>query len=270
VTATLPPPATTAAATGPAPPRPSAPGRIAGPRRGRVPSGRALLGALLVTLAGLALFAVYLSASSGPSGRYVVAAAALAPGTELTADDLDVITGDLPTEVADRAFTEIDDVVGMVTVGPLAAGELVQDSAVGSDPEPDRAGYTISFAIDTDRASGGRLEPGQRVTILVTYTGAQEAVTEVVAEDATVISFDQAGDAALDALDETMLTVRLPASANPLAVAHAARVGEITVIDPTFAGDTPLPPEFQPDVPAGAGNDAGDAGNGDGGGDQGG
>jgi Flp pilus assembly protein CpaB len=230
-----------------------------------VPSSRALVGALLVTLAAVGLFAVYLTANSGPSTRYVVAAADLAPGTELAEDDLGLVTMELAGEVADAAFTDVDRLVGMVTVAPIAEGELVQRSAVEDDPQPGQSGFTMSFAIEADRAAGGRLEPGQRVTILVTYTGAQEAVTEVVAENATVISFDRAGDAALDALDETMLTVRLPAEANPLAVAHAARVGEITIVDPTFAGDAPLPPEFQPDVPtggSGAEDDGGGTGDG--------
>jgi Flp pilus assembly protein CpaB len=234
-----------------------------------VPSGRALVGALLVTLAGLGLFAVYLAASSGPSGRYVVAATAIAPGTELDIDHLEVVTGDLPSDVVDNAFTDVDDLVGMITVAPIAQGELVQSSAVGADPEPDQAGFTMSFAIDPDRAAGGQLRPGQRITILVTYTGAQEAITEVVAEDATVISFDLAGEAALDALDENVLTVRLPATANPLAVAHAARVGQITVIDPTFAGDATLPAEFQPALPTGTGTGTGAEGDGDDGGQSG-
>jgi Flp pilus assembly protein CpaB len=208
-----------------------------------------------VTLAAIGLFAVYLAAGSGPSTRYVVASTTIAPGAELAAGDLELVTIELPGTIADRTFTDVDDLVGMVAVAPIESGELVQRSAVAADPQPDQDGYTMSFAIDTDRAAGGRLEPGQRVTILVTYTGAQEAITEVVAEDAVVISFDRAGDAALDALDETVLTVRLPAAANPLAVTHAARVGEITIVDPTFAGQTPLPAEFQPDVPTGGGED---------------
>jgi Flp pilus assembly protein CpaB len=267
VTATLPPAAPTSATqtNGPDLARPPAPGRTVGPRRGRLPSSRALVGALLVTLAAVGLFAVYLAAGSGPSTRYAVAATAVVPGTELAADDVELVSVDLPGELADRAFTDVDELVGMVTVAPIDAGELVQRSAVAADPRPDQGGYTMSFAIETDRAAGGRLEPGQRVAILVTYTGAQEAITEVVAEDAVVVSFDRAGDAALDALDETVLTVRLPDSANPLAVAHAARVGEITIVDPTFAGESPLPAEFQPDVPTGGADEQDAGGSSDGG-----
>ncbi|MGH9245742.1 MAG: SAF domain-containing protein [Acidimicrobiales bacterium] len=266
MTATLPtssgsPPSGSGSSSGPGPlpPRPTAAARSVGRRTGRIPSGRALLGALLVALAALGLFAVYLAARSGPTTRYVVAAQPIAPGTEVGADDIELATIELPDEVEAGAFTQVDELIGTVTVAPISQGELVQRSAVTADAQPGSPGFTMSFAVEADRAAGGRLEPGQLVTIVVTYTGGQQAVTEVVAQDATVISFARAGDAALDALDESVLTVRLPATANPLAVAHAARVGEITIIDPTFAGDAPLPAGFQPDVPGGGADTGADA-----------
>jgi hypothetical protein len=205
-----------------------------------------------VAVAALGLFGVYLAAGADPTTRYVVAAAALAPGTELTTGDLELVAIDLPGGLGDAAFTDPADLVGSVTVAPVNEGELIQRSAVNADPQPARQGFTVSFAIEPERAAGGRLEPGQPVAILVTYTGAQQAITEVVAENAIVISFGRAGTAALDALDESVLVVRLPPEANPLAVAHAARVGEITIVDPTFAGGAPLPAEYQADVPPGA------------------
>jgi Flp pilus assembly protein CpaB len=225
---------------------------VASPRS-RLPSGRAALGALLVAVAAVGLFAAYLSARSGPSGRFVVAAADLAPGTRIGPDDVRVAAIDLPGEVADRAFTAPDDVIGSVTVAPLNEGELLQASAVDADAQPDSPGYTMSFAIGPDRAAGGRLDPGQRITILVTYTNGQESVTQVVAEGATVVAYSEAGDAAIDALGESVITVRLPETANPLEVAHAARVGEMTIIDTSFAGPLELEPEFRPELP-GAGS----------------
>lgn len=238
----------------PAPPiagahRRPAPARSVGVRRGGVPSGRAMLGALLVVAAALGLFATYLAARSGPSGRFVVAATDVAPGTRLDRDDLLVVTMDLPGSVAGGAFTTPDDLVGGVAVAPLTEGELIQRSAVDDDPQPEAPGFTVSFAIEADRAAGGRLEAGQTVAILVTYANGSQSVTSVIAEDATVISFDRAGDDALDALDETVLTVRLPTTANPLEVVNAARVGELTVLDTTFAGDAELQDEFRPAVP---------------------
>jgi hypothetical protein len=165
---------------------------------------------------------------------------------------------DLAGGVADRAFTEPEDVVEAVTVAPLTEGELIQGSAVDADAQPDSPGYTMSFAIGPDRAAGGRLEPGQRITILVTYTNGQESVTQVVAEGATVVAYSDAGDAAIDALGESVITVRLPESANPLEVAHAARVGEMTILDTSFAGPLELAPEFRPELPGAGSTDPAD------------
>ncbi|MGH9247012.1 MAG: SAF domain-containing protein [Acidimicrobiales bacterium] len=211
-----------------------------------------MLGGLLVAVALIGVFGAYQAAQGGPSGRYVVAATDLAPGSRLTADDLRVVPVDLPLEVAGGAFTSVGRLVGDVVLGAVAEGELIQRSGVADEPVDDTSGFTMSFPIDADRAVGGDIEPGETIAILVTYDNGQDSITELVVRSATVINFDRADDGAISgALSETVLTVLLPSDADPLEVAHAARIGEITVIKTTFAGDdAQLPAEFQPDLPA--------------------
>jgi Flp pilus assembly protein CpaB len=261
VTTTLPsrqPPAPAAepTTTRPAPVSP----RAVGGHRGGVPSGRALIGGLLVAVAALGIFAAYQAARGGPSTQFVVAAGDIAPGSRLAPDQLRLEPIELPEEVAAGAFTDVDDLIGDVALAAVAAGELVQASAIADAPADGSSGYTMSFAIDADRAVGGDLRPGERVAILVTYIGGQTAETRTVVDDATVLQFERADEGALSgALGETVLTVQIPAGADPLALAHAARVGEITVVRAGAGGEqVDLGDSFQPEPPgSGAGDDEG-------------
>ena len=83
----------------------------------------------------------------------VVARRDLDPGERLTADDVEVRAVDAAADVAGRSFPDADQLVGAVTLGPVAAGELVQEGSVRLSAA-DTSGPEFSFPVDRERALG--------------------------------------------------------------------------------------------------------------------
>lgn len=228
------------------------PPQVAG-RRPALPNGRAVVGGLLVAAAVVVTFAAWSGADDGPSGAFVVAARDLPVGEVLDAADLEVVAADLPADLAGRAFTGTGPVVGQRTVAPLAAGELVQRSAVVV-PEAEGEGRQLSFAIDVADALAGTLEEGESVDVLVTYGSGADSVTEVVAAGSTVAALPLGDDE--DVGGRTVVLLSLPAGTDVLAVTNAIRQGAVTLVrstgPPLEAGE-----RFAPDAGVPAASDPG-------------
>src|SRR5438445_10617293 len=169
--------------------------RVVAPRRS-LPSGRAVTGGFLVAFAAIGTFAAYRGAAAGPSHQYVVAAHPIAAGTILDASDLGTATVDLPAGLADRAFPRAASVEGRVSLAPLAAGELVQSSAVAEASKAD-ARYEITLSLDRANALGGAIEAGELLDVSCTYGEGTDAVTIVVARRAEVVRITDAKRGAL-------------------------------------------------------------------------
>lgn len=186
-------------------------------RRRTLPGGRAVVGALLITLAVIGVFAAWLSATSAPTTSYVVVRTDLAPGEELAPDDLRLVAMDLPEEQAARTFTSIEDATASVTLSPLAVGDLLTRSVVR--PPDDVPGTALfSFEVASARAVAGELRPGDRVDVLATDDG----VTGYVATDVPVVR--AGGDGG-----DLVVTVALDDPALVLALAHASDEGSLHV-----------------------------------------
>lgn len=230
------------------------------PRRIRVrrelPSGRAVVGALLVTTAAVATFVVARDDDAAPTTTYVVATRDLAPGALLGPSDLGVVALDLPIEVAASAFTDPDDVLAAVTRGPVAAGGLLTGAVVAAEGITDGEGEAryreVSFAVPSARALLGGLVPGDRVDVVATL----DERSTVLVQHALVLGATRGGDDALVVSDDVVITLALEDGADALAVAHGAAVGELTVLRSTRADD-----ELPAMAPSGEGDgEAGPAG----------
>jgi len=244
--------------------------RIAG--RPVLPSGRALVGGLLLAVSGVVTFAAWQRASGVPDRSYVVAERQLAPGERLTADDLALVRLDLPGRVARGAFGDVETVVDRVTLGPVGAGELVQAAQV-SDVSSAKPLVEVSFALARDRALDGRLRSGDRVDVFVTY----DDYTAAVVNGAEVVSVGDAGGSALGPAGEVTVTLALEAASRRAQLVHAVRAGEVTLVRSTQGVErapgtgtvrTPSSPPaaetpgdvFGPPGSSGAGSGAGSAG----------
>jgi Flp pilus assembly protein CpaB len=211
----------------------AAPRRRATGRRAALPNGRAVVGGLLVAAAAVGTFVAWSSANDDPSTRFVVATRDLAVGEVVEAGDLELVPLEAPPGIASAAFEEADAglAIGQVTVAPVAAGDLLQRSAVvvPEDAEPTRQ---LSFPIDVADALAGTIERGERVDVLVTF-GGDDAATEVVVRDATVAEIRGEDD---DASGQIVLLLSIPDDADLLALATAIRRGDLTLVRTTGAG----------------------------------
>jgi Flp pilus assembly protein CpaB len=184
-------------------------------RRRSLPGGRAVVGAFLVTLAAVGIFAAYLRASAEPTTSWVVAARDLLPGDVVTAADITTVAIDLPDAQARRTANNPDAMLGRVVISPLFADELVGvgDTADGADVEGTSA---LTFPIETSRALGGSLAAGDRVDVVATF----EDATRFVAIDLPVV--EATTDGAV-----TSVTLATSDPSTVLAVANAIDTSEV-------------------------------------------
>src|SRR5262245_12907440 len=179
-------------------------GRRAAPtitRRSSLPSGRAVVGGLLVTLAVLGTYFAATAGDSGPDTQYVVAARAIDQGERLSEGDLRMVAMDLSAGVADHAFRETDALRGAVALAPLREGSLIEASQVlppsVAAEEPLEPTHELSLRLPVEQAVDGALNRGERVDVLATYGTGDEAITVVVTRDALVTAIGHPDDAGL-------------------------------------------------------------------------
>ncbi len=162
-------------------------------RRPGLPGGRALVGALLVVVAAVGVFVAYTDATGDPSTSYVVAATDLRVGDAIAAEDLELTSIDLPASVSARAFVSADELTGRVVVAPVAAGEVLQASAI-TDQVPPEAGTEVAITLPRENVATGRLEVGDRVDVFQTTEERTSTVVRgVQVIDLTVDNSDDLG-----------------------------------------------------------------------------
>lgn len=218
-------------------------------RRRGLPTGRAVLGGLLVTLAAVGLFVAYRQTVGEPDTNYVVVDQSVAAGARITAGDLRTEAIDLPDDIATTAFTSVDAVVGAVAVTPLGAGELLSQNnamplATGEDAD-DPPWREVSFTVPVDKAVDGQIRAGEVVDLAATYVTQGEAETVVVFRSAQVLRVSEASSDVLTGGSGLTLTVALIDPADVLATINAVDdASAVTVIRATKAPDQTLPDSF--------------------------
>ena len=218
-------------------------------RRGRaVPGGRAVLGGLLVAAAVVGLFWASTRAGAGPKQSFVVARHPIAPGTRLSADDLARLPLDLPPSVAGRAFHDPHTLAGATVIAPLAAGELVQASAVVAKASAP-ASREITFAVPRATLASS-LEEGERIDIVATYGSGADAFSTVVLRQAQVVGLDRGASRVGDQGDAA-ITVAVDDPSDTVALAHAVQLAKLTVVRATGAAPVGgATPTYRQPVPA--------------------
>lgn len=216
------------------------PARTVRRRRG-LPGSRAVVGGLLVAASAVGLFAAASRSGDGPRNSYVVARQELTAGTRLEASHLELVPMDLAPAVRARVFDNAEPLVGTTLIAPLAAGELVQGSAVVAR-RADSASRELSFTLERGRLSPG-VKQGERADLLATYGSGNDAFTTVVVRQAVLVAIERprAGESG-----PTTVTVAVEDAADALALAHALQLGKITVVRATGAPPLPgVPPTYR-------------------------
>lgn len=186
-------------------------------RRVGLPTGRAVVGGLLMAVAALGTFLAYAGASADDRVDVLVAVAPLRAGDVIAAGDVRTVSVDIEGEVR-GLFGSADAAIGRTVLVPVGAGEFLHASATTT--EPDRAEpLQLTITVPSHRAVGG-IRPGERVDVFSTW-GSE--VTELIAVDARVVDARTDGGTA---------TVRLGLSdfRQIEALVHAQAAGDITLI----------------------------------------
>jgi len=199
--------------------------------RGSMFNPRILLGALMVCASGVGLYVAASPDGSDPGRSVVVARRDLRPGQELEPDDLLVERGQLPPSAV--GFAAIDDLVGRVVLGPVGSGEIIQAAAVTSDRATGAAQREVAVTLPRDQVAVGRLRVGDRVDVFVTY----EEQTAAVVRGASVVLIGAADDDVLAASRDVRLVIALESDDAVVALVHALRTGDVTVVRSTLAAE---------------------------------
>lgn len=202
----------------------------------RLPSGRAVLGGLLITLS---VFGVLLARQLGEDATFqtvVIADQDIAPGSLLGPDNLTQARVRLDEDIT-TVITNPEDIYGAVLLGPADEFELIQWSNVASIPQADDADgqaqalAVVSLAVDAERVPA-QLRAGELVSVLSTLELNGESTTVLIADRVTVLSyrFDDSGFSGAAVLRLGLADGELAAE-----IVHAAQVGEVSIIGMTGA-----------------------------------
>ncbi|MDZ7673933.1 MAG: SAF domain-containing protein [Acidimicrobiales bacterium] len=193
-------------------------------RRVGLPSGRAVIGGLLMAVAAVGTFLAYTNATADDTIDVLIAARSLSAGETITADDLAMVAVELPGEVR-GLFGTTEAAVGRQVVAPVDEGEFLQASATVTPVEGDEA-LEVSVALPGSRAVG-RLHSGERVDVFSTWSG---DVTELVAVDARVLEVSGASGPVLSGSEQVIVRLALADFDQVEAIVHAQAAGDITMI----------------------------------------
>ena len=197
-------------------------------RRRALPGGRAVLGGVLMAVAVVGVFLAYEQAGNEPRDSIVVAARAIRLGEVLEASDLRTVQGELPGGAP--GFAAIDALVGRIALGPIAEGEVVQPGSI-TDERSAEPVHEVAITLPGRQVAVGRLKPGERVDVFVTY----DDRTSSVVRGAQVVQIEAEDSASLTSDREISLVVAVPSYQTVAALVHALRTGDVTVVRSTFA-----------------------------------
>ena len=206
-------------------------------RRRGLPGGRAVLGGVLMAVAAVGVFVAYAQAGQRPTEPVVVAARAIRVGEVVQVDDLRTIEADLPSTASGGTFETAESVAGRVALGPIAAGEIVQEGSVTDQPAVSES-HEVAINLPRGQIAVGRLKAGERVDVFVTY---DDRTTSVV-RGAEVVEIGADEEGSLTSDREITLVVSVPTGDAVAATVHAIRTGEVTVVRSTFADATTSDP----------------------------
>lgn len=200
--------------------------------RTTLPSSRAVVGGLLVTLAAIGTWVTASGATQGTGTRYLVAAEPIGAGQRIGPDDVRWSTLELPGSLHRRAFTSSAAVMGTVALGPLEPGDLLQ--AGGIAPAAGAVGEReVSFTVDTDRAVAGALRAGDRIDLYATVDAADGATSAAVLTDVTIRRIGSSDGDGLGDERRQVITIAIGRTDDAEAVVTATRSATLTVLRAT-------------------------------------
>ncbi|MXW62871.1 MAG: hypothetical protein F4003_13985 [Acidimicrobiaceae bacterium] len=216
--------------------------------RRSLPNGRAVVGALLVTVAAVGAFVFANGGDNGPTTSYLVLVRDIDAGDSINAADLSFEPMTLSPQLAEIAFESastdsVSAVDGATALRFLHAGGLLLAPDVRDMAPIDGSDSTniheLTLPVPLDRTPE-LLTRGDRVTILAYDSRDQN--TWVAFEDALVLEF-HAGSNGIGASSEGRLTLGLSDPVRILRGIHLSFL-ELTVVLTTRASDHTFPGHY--------------------------
>jgi Flp pilus assembly protein CpaB len=208
-----------------------------------------VLGALIIAVAVVVVFAFATGSAEAPGRPYVVAARPLPAGSIIGPGDTTTQRIDLPAGPARGAFGQSAVVIGRTLAVAVSPGELIESSMLA----PAGSGPTLRpVSVPVETTSLGDLSPGATVDVLsvapsltagaatagaatagpATAGGAPAPATvAIVLRGATLLSVERAGSGLISqAATTTEVTLGVPDLAEAEAVIQAAQGGGVVLI----------------------------------------
>jgi len=205
----------------------------------RLPSGRAVLGGLLVTLAVLGTLLAGRLGDNATIRDVVVARENLAPGTVIEPKHVAQIEIRLAEDV-DWIATDPEQLYGSVLLGPVGELEFVQIANIAEGtPDAVPSGLAeVSIEVEPSRAPA-RLAPGELVSILATYDDEEPERTQLIARNVVVLSYG-IGDSEFGN-GATVLRVGIDDGRIASDIVMASITGDVSIVGVTGATDIEIP-----------------------------
>ena len=202
----------------------------AGLRR-RLPTQRAVVGGILITVAAAGVLVAHRAAASPPADRFVVATSDLEPGHVLTAEDLGTVAIDLPRGVAAVPADRAESLIGRVARSSVQELALVRPGDVyESGRFDDTAAVEVAVDLSPARALLGSIRVGDLVDVLSTDPDATG--TRRVATAARVTAVTDPEEGGIGADGSVRIRLGLPDDETATAVVDAAVRSELTLTLP--------------------------------------
>lgn len=188
-----------------------------------LPSGRAVLGGLLMALAAVLTFVAQQGFGDDDAIAVAIATSDLPAGHVLSPSDLRMVPVELPDDVR-GLFGSVDAATGRQLLAPVQAGAFLQAGATATATGGDEA-LEVGITVPATRAVGG-LRAGERVDVFATWGG---DVTELIAVDARVLAV--VGTASvLGSSEHVTLRLAVADFGQVEALVHGQAAGDLTVI----------------------------------------
>lgn len=193
-----------------------------------LPTGRGLVGGVLVVTAVAGVLVAHRAATQPPTTRYVVMTRDVASGDPVGVDDLGTIAAELPDDVGAVSGVEADGLIGRVARVPLHDMDLLRE---GDLFEPDRftTPGTTEIALDLTPAQAllGTLQVGDRVDVL--STDPDGVGTTTVATDVLVSEVHDDDAGGIGATGTVRVRIGVADTASAESVVDASVRTEITL-----------------------------------------
>lgn len=202
------------------------------PRQRHLPSGRAVIGGLLVTVAGLGVFAAHQAGTAAPETPYLIAVRTVPAGRAITADDLGLAPMRLVEQTARRAISEPDEVIGRIALVGLNDGDLISAGSIGAGTlgasAPSRR---VAIELDRAQALDSNVAVGDAVDVLMTPPpGNSDPTSKVIVRQALVENVSGADDTTVGSSGKVRLSVVVPDEAAAIRLVDAYSAGRIHLI----------------------------------------